>query len=176
LDVGGGVRIWRELEVGAAVTKMSQSRDGAVSASIPHPFFFNAFRDVSGTTAAVPREELVVHGDVTWEIAMSRDSQIAVFGGPSYFRVTQGLVTAVTVNDVYPFDTATFTGATTTESAESRLGFNVGVDFTTLFTKTVGVGVLARYSRASLQFPVNGSNLTVQAGGLQVGAGVRLRF
>jgi len=177
LDVGVMGRAWHNLAVGAAVTWLSQSTDAHVSAAIPHPFVFNAPRTVTGTVADVPRQELAIHIDAAWVVSAGRKTQIAIFGGPSVFQVTQGLVTDVTVSSVYPYDTATFVSGTTVEQSKTRLGFNAGVDVTFGLSKHVGVGGIVRYSRASLQFPVaSGPEVTVRAGGLQVGGGLRVGF
>jgi hypothetical protein len=176
LDVGGAARVWRNLGVGAAVTWFSRERNANLSASIPHPFLFNTPRAVSGSVADVPRREVALHLNASWVVPAGK-TRIAIFGGPSYFQVRQGLVTDVTTSSVYPYDTATFVSATTVHLSQSHLGFNTGVDFTARVSKAVGVGAIVRYSRASLQFPVNaGQEVEIRAGGLQVGGGVRFAF
>jgi hypothetical protein len=177
LDVGGMGRVWRNLAVGAAVTWLSESVDGNVSASIPHPFVFNAPRTVTGTVADVSRQEIALHMDAAWVVPAGQKTQIAIFGGPSVYHVNQGLVTDVTASSVYPYDTATFVSGITVKESKSQLGFNAGVDITFRPSKHVGVGGIVRYSRASLQFPMaSGPEVTVRAGGLQVGGGLRVGF
>ena len=43
-DVAGGARVWRQLAVGAEVSRVSTSTPTHLSGSIPHPFFFNRQR------------------------------------------------------------------------------------------------------------------------------------
>jgi hypothetical protein len=44
-------------------------------------------------------------------------------------------------------------------------------------SRYVGIGALVRYSRASVSLPAGfGTEVTVRAGGLEIGGGVRLRF
>jgi hypothetical protein len=177
LDVGAMVRVWRNLAVGAAVTWLSESVDGNVSASIPHPFVFNAPRIVTGTVADVRRQEIALHMDAAWVVPAGLKTRIAIFGGPSLYQVNQELVTDVTASSVYPYDTATFVSGITVDESKSQLGFNTGVDITFRPSKYVGVGGIVRYSRASLQFPVaSGPELTLRAGGLQLGGGLRVGF
>jgi hypothetical protein len=68
---------------------------------------------------------------------------------------------------------------------DSAWGYHVGADVAYLFTKHIGVGGLIRYSRASadvenlLESARTGSSNTsasLDLGGLQVLAGVRIRF
>jgi hypothetical protein len=177
LDVGGAARVWRNLAVGAALTWLSQATDGVLSASIPHPFLFNTPRTVTGDVADVPRRELALHANASWVVPAGRRAQLAIFGGPSYFRVKQRLVTDVATSSAYPYDTATFVSATAADTSQSQVGFNGGLDLTARVWRYVGVGAIARYSRASLQFPAGlGRDVTVRAGGLRIGGGIRLAF
>jgi hypothetical protein len=177
LDAGGTVRVWRNLGIGAAVTWGARRTDATVSAAIPHPFLFNTPRTVTGAVGDLDRREIALHVDASGIVPLGRKAQIAVFGGPSYFRVTQDLVTGVNTSSTYPFDTATFVDATTIERSQSRIGYNAGLDVTAGISKHVGVGGIVRYSRASLQFPVvPGQEVTIRAGGAQLGVGIRLAF
>ena len=173
--VNGGVgNGW---SAGFAVTYGSKPLGGAVTAEIPHPFFLDKPRTVSGTTADIRRREVAVHINAGWSVPATGPSRVTVFGGPSYFRLTQGLVTEIEAAETYPFDSASFVSATLTEATQSRWGFNAGVDFTQRITKHVGVGVLARYSRAWVKVPIVESHeVEIKAGGLQVGAGARFEF
>jgi hypothetical protein len=177
LDFGAMERVWRNLAVGVAVTWLSQSVDGDITASIPHPFVFNAPRTVTGSFADLPRDEFALHIDAGWIVPVGRKTEITIFGGPSFFQVKQGLVIGVTTSSVYPYDTATFVSAITVDESKSRVGFNAGVDVTFGLAKHIGVGAIVRYSHASLEFPVSsGSEVTVRAGGAQIGGGLRVGF
>jgi hypothetical protein len=177
LEFGGRAIAARNLTIGAAVTWLSQSTDGAVSASIAHPFYFNAPRTVSGVAAEGPREEIAIHGEVAGLVPIGRAVQLAVFAGPSYFHLKEGLVVDVNVAEAYPYDTATYVSATTVNVTEWQVGFNAGVNMAARVSKHVGVGVIARYSRASVELPASATeNVTVRAGGLQAGGGIRFGF
>ena len=103
--------------------------------------------------------------------------EIAVFGGPTFFDIKQDLVTDVLFTNTYPYDTATYTGTTTGRQSESTVGFNAGADVTFYFSSHVGVGVLARFSRATIDLPSqDGGTVAVDTGGFQTGGGLRLRF
>jgi hypothetical protein len=178
IDVGGAGRIWHALGLIVAATWSRENAAGSVSADVPHPFLFNAPRHVEGVADELDRREISFHLDPAVIVPFGRRTQVAVFAGPSYFRVRQGLVTGVTVTDVYPYDTATFASATTVEATKSRVGYNAGIDFAVALSRSAGVGILIRYSRADLTFdaPEGGSPVDTQAGGLQVGGGLRFRF
>src|SRR5437867_12813996 len=48
IDVAGGARVWRQLAVGVGVTRFSTSTPATLKGTVPHPFFFNRLRAVSG--------------------------------------------------------------------------------------------------------------------------------
>jgi hypothetical protein len=172
-DAGGGVRVWRNLAVGVDVSYLSKGDSGTIDAQIPHPFFFNRLRAVTGDASGLAHEETAVHLQALWMVALRDRWQLAIAGGPSWFSVGQDLVRDVTVTQTYPYDTATFASATITHRSGSRLGFNAGADFTYRLRRHVGLGFGATYSRASI--PLD-DTLTVEAGGARVGGGLRFGF
>jgi hypothetical protein len=172
-DVGGGVRVWRSLGVGLDVSRFTRAGGGSVTAQIPHPFFFNRPRPVTGDATDLEREETGVHGQVLWMIPLTARWQVGLSGGPSWFTVRQDLVQTVTITESYPYDTATFAGFTSARRTGSRIGFNAGGDIAYMFKPRVGVGLAAGFSRARV--PLD-DTVTINAGGAHVGGGIRLRF
>ena len=176
-DIGGGGLITDHLGVGAAVTRFSRSTPSTLVGSVPHPFFFNQPRQVSGVIPGLKREELALHAQVRAVLPVNRHFRVMAFGGPSLFRVTQDVVTDFTVAESYPYDQAAFRSADTTRAKKTRLGFNAGGDASFFFTRRVGVGFTVMFTRAELSLPAaNDNTVDVTAGGLQTGAGLRLRF
>jgi hypothetical protein len=171
IDASGFVRLWRGLAAGVGVTRFSDDGDIAVAGTLPHPFFFNRDRAISGTAAGT-REETAVHLQAAYVIPAGRKLQIVVFGGPSFFTVKQSVVTDIGYSDRFPFDEATYTGAEVETESESKTGFTVGGDVGYYFSRHVGVGGFVRVARATVTFSLG----EVDAGGLVAGGGVRLKF
>ena len=171
VDAGAIVRLWKGLGAGVAFTRYSDSRDIAIEASLPHPLKFNSPRTVTGT-ASGDHEETAVHLQIAYIVSVGQKLTVVAFGGPSFFTVKQSVVTAVQFRDEYPYDEATFTGATVTTEDEQKTGFNVGADVAYWFTKQVGLGGIVRFSSTTATFSLG----DVDAGGALVGGGVRLRF
>jgi hypothetical protein len=167
--------------VGVAISSYSERSDAPVTGSIPHPFGFNTppftNRTLTGTAASLERSEFAANIQAAYVIATKR-YDVAISGGPTIFRVSQDLVSNAVYTDTYPFDTVTFTSATTVKGEGTKTGFNVGVDVGYKLSPNLGVGGLVRFSRATLSFPLTGSaaNVDVEAGGLQVAGGVRFYF
>ena len=173
IDAGGGVRVWRNLALGIDVSWSSTASAGAVSAQVPHPFFFNRPRAVSGDAAGLSHDETALHLQALWMMPIRRRWQLALAGGPSWFSVAQDVVSDVTFTQTYPYDTASFAHATTVHRSGSRIGFNAGADVTYRLRPHVGIGAGLMFSRASI--PLD-DTLTVDAGGVRLSGGLRFRF
>jgi hypothetical protein len=176
-DSGLIVRLKGNFGVGVALASYAKNKDASVAGSIPHPFFFNTPRSISGTAGSLQRRELAAHIQAAYVIAASR-FDVVLSGGPTFFDVSQDLVSSVSFNETYPYDTATFGSASTTRTTGTKLGYNAGVDIGVMLARNIGVGVLFRFSRATLTLPLTDSpsGVAVDAGGPQVAGGVRFYF
>jgi opacity protein-like surface antigen len=175
-NVGAAVRIVPQLWVGVQYAIADMKSSASVTALVPHPLQFNAPRTVQGTISSVAHNEHNVHVDLMYALPI-RAVDVKVMAGPTFFNLKQDFVPNVTVNETYPFDTATFASATTKSVSKTGVGFNAGVDISHPLSSQVGVGALIRYSRADVKFDQGDiGHQTVKAGGLEVTAGVRVRF
>jgi len=172
-EAAAGVRIWRNLAAGAGVSFFSRSASGSIAAQIPHPFYFNRARPVAGDTSDLTHHETAVHVRLTWLAPLTGRWQLALSGGPSWFMLDQDLVTAVSVTQTYPFDTADFAGVTSARQSKSHIGFNAGGDLDYMLRPKVGLGFGVMFSRARVALT---DSTTIDAGGLHVGGGLRFRF
>jgi hypothetical protein len=178
LNISAGATIWRNIGVGVGVTRFSRSTPISLTASVPHPFFFNRARSISGDIGGLKREELAVHVQARANFTPSPKIQAVLFAGPSFFSVDQGIVNDFEISETYPYDTATFSRGVTTTVDESKVGFNVGADVGYFFTRQIGVGGSVQWSGTTIDMPASGGTGTfeLKAGGLQAGGGLRLRF
>jgi hypothetical protein len=177
IEAGGRVRVGRSLWLGAVGFASSGSADGTLTAEVPHPFYFNRRREISGDLTGLSHSESGAHVEVAYAIQTRISPEIQIFGGPSYFKVKQTLVTDFTFTDSYPYDTARFGSATTTEASSGAWGFNVGGEVTWRLGRSLLVGGLVRYSLANVTLsPSLGNDVDLQAGGIDLGAAVRVAF
>jgi hypothetical protein len=174
-DGGIVVRIFGPLAVGFAVSYLTHDSTADITAKIPHPFFFNQPRTITGS-APVTRTEGAGHIEAAYQLSRGR-VDVLLLGGPSIFNASQTLVTDVTYSDAFPFDTATFRSAVTATAKKTVVGFNVGGDVTWRFSRNIGIGGLIRYAQAHPTLSAaNNSAVKIDVGGLQVGAGLRFLF
>jgi hypothetical protein len=161
-DVAGSRQVWRWLGVGAGVHRFSQSTPATLTGSVPHPLFFNRHRSVGGNIDGLRRDELSLHAQLRGSVPVTDRVHLSLFGGPSWFRVRQGLVSGITYSEAYPYDEVFYQGEQVSVETASALGFNVGTDVAFFFGRQIGFGLSLQYA--------------VTAGGVQTGGGLRLRF
>lgn len=172
-----GIRVWRGFTVGAGVSLLSQNTRAAIAAKLPHPFHFQRSRDVEGTAADIKHNEAVVYAEFGYVVPLSPRFDLTLFAGPAFFNATQEVATKVQFSESYPFDTARFTSVESESKQVDATGFTAGADLAWRPTRTIGIGALIRYSRATVSVsPVSGQSFSVDLGGLQTLAGVRVRF
>jgi len=176
-DVGVGIRVWRNLTVGAAYHQEQNDTDAEITGSIPSPIFFNRPRQLS-VTEPLDRKESAAHFVVGWWVPIGSKFDVMVSGGPSFFRLTQDAV-----SEVKPDTGITTVGASveTTERAKSVTGYNVGVDATYILWSNdslrLGAGGFVRFTQAKAEVEMlSGVGVPTDVGGVQFGFGARLRF
>jgi hypothetical protein len=170
------VRLWKGFGVGVGVSHFSKRGDAQVTAEVPHPFQFNQLRSIDGSTST-SRTEVGLHLQFAYLVPITDRFRVIAFAGPSRFSVEQTFVTDVQYSQSFPFDTATFSGATTRRASASAAGFNAGADVIWMFSRQFGMGGLIQYAAARVHEDA-GSNreISVDAGGIQAGAGLRMVF
>ena len=172
-DGGLRVRVVGHLAVGASVSLHSREGGAGLDASLPHPFLFKSPRRASLSVTGLDRRELAVHVPVFWLVPVGESIEIAVFGGPTIFRVTQEVVTGVGFTQRHPFDTVELTWAQMASRSGTRTGFHTGAVVAYYFSTWAGVGGKVRFSRATLDLSSSGP---IEVGGVHATAGLRLRF
>ncbi len=150
----------------------SRKSVGTFEASVPHPFFFSRPRTVAGTVSGLGFSESALSltavyrgGSGKWKFNLE--------GGPAYFNVNATVAERITLGEVYPYDTVTFGGITSTKKKVSPIGFAVGLEVGRELSRAVSVVAQGRFSQGSGDIDVNGQSLSVKAGGAQARIGLR---
>ena len=177
IDGGVGLRLWKNLGVGVAVSHATVDGTAQIDAQIPHPLQIDQPREVNGEQDGITRAETGVHVQLQVSVPMASRLTLVLSGGPSRLDVEQEIVTDVLYDQTYPFDAATFRSATTRRSKASVTGFNVGGDLQWMLSRNIGLGGMVRYIRGSVDLETqNNRQISVRAGGLQAGGGIRIGF
>jgi hypothetical protein len=177
-DFSIGYRVRDNLAVGFGVSRARDTASAEMVARIPHPFFFNRFQEVRTTVDDLDRVEVGLHIQAIWfpplEEYLPENLKVALVVGPSFVKVRHALITSADV------PAGTQNALPVTENANgTAAGFSGGFDVSYPVTPLIGIGGFVRYSGGSTDLTTETDVVVaedVKAGGLQMGAGVRLGF
>ena len=173
---GAAVRLWKGLALGGVISHFSVDAPASVRSSVPHPFFLERPRQVTGDPEGLHREETAIHFQAQYQLPPFGQLHVVLAGGPSLIDVKQTVIIDVNYAEEFPYDTATFTGIDSKRGTGTATGFNAGVDFQWMFNPKLGVGALVRMTKATVDLNVDNRIIQVDAGGTQIAAGIRLAF
>jgi hypothetical protein len=166
VDIAVGRRVWHQIVGAVSYSYFGSAGDASGTASIPNPLFFNQPALMPIQASDLKRRENSLHFTALWFYHLKPKLDIAVGGGPSVIWLSQDLASGT----VEP-GTQNTTPAIDRQSG-AGFGLNVSADTTYMLTPKLGVGVLLRYTWASVD--LDSSDMT--AGGFQIGGGVRYRL
>lgn len=183
-DFGGGAMITPQIGVGVSLVGTAHRAVPELFVSVPHPNFFNALgNDTTDADREFWRREGSINLQLVGVSELDDNVRLRVFGGPSWFRVEQDLVSNLRYAQVFGVFTRVNEVAITSYDHVEKVegtgwGYHVGADLSVFFTRVVGVGGFARYSRGTVDLvePFAGDEIEFRVGGWQAGGGLRLKF
>jgi opacity protein-like surface antigen len=177
LDFGAAVQLSGPFGVGMAFTSFDTQRGATVTGSLPHPLFFSASRPFSMTLDGLEHRQRAVHLQGVMFIPFIENVDFMVSAGPTFFTMTQAVARFEDFTEVGPPHTDVNVTHAIVRSRETTVGFNIGADATYYVTRMIGIGGMLRYTRGSVDFNLgDGHTFSLDAGNVQAGAGLRLRF
>jgi len=178
IDFSGTYRVWRKLGVGLGYSWFSNTDQKVLTATIPNPLIVNSPRTATASTGDLSHSESALHVLFAWPFAISNKFDVVGIIGPSFTHVSQDLVDTVTpVEGAPPFSTVSIGSVGVVSESGWATGVNVGFDAIYHVTQKIGAGVLVRYVSGSVDLTTpSGTSVKIDAGGTQVGIGVRYRF
>jgi hypothetical protein len=185
LGVGGGVRVWKNLLVGATFTRTRDTMDTVLTGRIPNPLFLNQFRDAEFRDGSLRHVERVVHVSATWMLPLREDLALGVSFGPSFASVSHEFARDVRITETA--GPPLFQAATISEPAFVRnsasgttvhVGANLAYDLPFRLGRTgrVGASLGFRYFTGDVSMAGAAGTVDVKYGGPQVTGGVRVGF
>lgn len=176
LDIGAAVRISGQFGAGLAFSSFSTERGATVVGSLPHPLVFGQPRSFALTTDGLEHRQRAVHLHAVAFLPFVENVDIMLSAGPTFFSVTQQFLSFDDFSEVgEPFTDVNIIQSIQTQK-QNTIGFNIGADATYSITPMIGVGGMLRYTRGSAGFTVGDQPFSIDAGNIQFGAGLRLRF
>jgi hypothetical protein len=178
-DIGGSYKVWESLALGLSYARLSNSSDAAIGGLLPHPLFTNQPRSFTASATDLDHVENAIHIQAIWLIPFTDKVEFSISGGPSIYTVTQEFSLSPgpgSFTETVPYNTVTINSVETVALKESGAGFNIGADASYAITKTLSGLFQLRYTRASVDFAVDGSTVGVDVGNAQIGVGLRVKF
>jgi len=178
-DVALQVSLYRGLGLLAGYSHITRDATGTVDVTRPHPLYLNRPRTASAELTGYGYTQGAIDLDLAYARAAG-SFDWALFAGVSFFKVEADLLDVPTYSEVYPYDQLTILTTPAAAIQENATGWNVGgrLDYRFGQSKRFGVGVQLRYSNASVELTASQASTPakIDAGGLTVGAGVRVYF
>jgi hypothetical protein len=177
-DVGMGVRIFRNLTVGASYHQEQNDTEGRLTGSIPSPVVFNRPRTLDQAVPGLERKEKAVHLQFGLVVPIRENFDVLVYGGPSFFRMEQDVVSDLTLGE--QGNNAVVAQPSIATRKKSETGYNIGADATYILWQNdsvrIGAGGFVRFTQASTEIDMLSTPQPTDMGGMQFGFGARLRF
>ena len=173
-DLGGGMRVWRNLSVGLAVSRFD--------AVVRHAIYRLDPSAQRGTMVHLDHRQLGYHLQASWVVRVADRLDVALFAGPSVFRVRYGRAADVEIADDASVPMSDFAccpgliGVTAQDVTDRLPGYSFGFDFTVRLTDRIGLGLLARVTGSTGSSRHGGDGPLPVAGGSHIGIGARVRF
>ncbi|MBL8143224.1 MAG: hypothetical protein JNM38_19060 [Acidobacteria bacterium] len=176
-SLGGGVKIWKNLAIGVAYTRMTDTQNATASVTAPHPVLYDTPRSANTSVDGLAHEEDAIHLQALVVLPLGNRAELIVGGGPTFFGVKHDFITKVGFTEgASPYSAITVGTPEISKGDENTTGFNFGGELAVYFTKNVGAAGFFRYAKGTASFDVAGSTTDIDAGGTQFGGGLRIRF
>ena len=179
-DLGAGVTLMKNFSIGVSYTqRTATTRDAQISATVPHPIFFDTPRTATGSATGLEHTERAFHVQALYHVPVTVEFDVTLFAGPTFFNVEDELIESVTPGEVGgDFSQVNLDTIGRSSQKNSATGFNAGIDLRYMFMRNVGVGGMARFTRGSvtLTSPSGGADIKTDVGGLEIAGGLRFRF
>jgi hypothetical protein len=174
--IEGAVRqmLGRRFGLAVALGYLKRNESVAFSAALPHPFYFGRPRPASGTRNGLSYRETAAHLDLVYVPVSGKQLEASLFAGVSLIKVRADLIDHIEYTQTYPYDVVTAVSAPSVPVLDNPFGFNLGASLDGRLSQHIALGAHGRFSRAKARLhPSPGNTLGLDAGGFQLGAGIR---
>lgn len=184
LGVSGGVAIGSSgFGISVRFGAEHYTHNVALAIVVPSQFFFgNSDSDATFTSSQLERKDRSVDISAQYTFPTNRRFRIRAFGGPTYFHVTNEMVSDIGFSQfdspILPVNVVVIKTFAQSKVSGSGGGFNVGGDASVFFAEHVGAGGGVRFNagKVNVNDPLTQTKVELRAGHLEVGGGLRLRF
>lgn len=181
LGIAAGVNFHPRIGVSVGWDRINYEYGVGMAVAIPHPVVFNRTATATDVTASLERSDSAIDLSLVYTPAAPDAWRVRIFGGPTYFKVTQGMVGGINFSQQFTLSGINLVDITTYDAEDvegSTWGFNAGADVAYFFSRYVGVGGGVRFNKGTVtvEDPLTVKDAELDAGHTVISAGVRFRF
>ena len=181
-NIGGGFNVHPRIGVGVHFVNVNYEMPVGLAVNVPHPLIFNRFATDSDVISTLERKDRAIDLLAVYTLPTPDAFRVRVFGGPTYFQVSQEMVSDIYFNQAFNLVGGNIVDITRSDQQQvegSAWGFNVGADVAYFFSRHIGVGGVVRFNQGTVEIdnePLTEQPAEWKAGHTIVGGGLRLRF
>jgi opacity protein-like surface antigen len=175
-SLGIGYKFTSALGVDLGLDMASRDLGAINSASIPHPLYFNSFREAENVKS-YKLKETAISLNLVYS-ALFGKFELDLFAGPAYFMTSTELTNSITFTEsAYPYDTVSISSQSE-QQKKNLVGFNAGTSLNYYFSKSVAISAGVRYlsGKAAYEVSTGIPSVSFGLGGLKLGGGLKLVF
>jgi len=161
--------------VAASLNLVGGGTSTTYDAALPHPLYLGRPRRATGALDGLSYGERTLHLALTYRRPRGR-FRYGAFAGPSYGSVRVELLDRVQYQQSFPFDEVQVTGVPPVAHRGGGFGYNLGAELDYRLGPRLDAVLRLRYHRLGPDLPETAGTVDIDAGGLQVGAGLGLSF
>jgi hypothetical protein len=174
-ELGAQVHILGPVGIVASAELFDSTPSATYRDRLPHPFFYDRLRELSGEQPHLSWSERALHVDPVLSLDFGPRLSVDVFSGASMFFTETELVDEILYEEVFPYDSVVSKGTTIRRMKARPLGYNLGVSTTLRLVGVLAMDFGLRYSRAGVRLDLaEGREIHFDTGGLRFGAGLRI--
>ena len=176
-DAGIGFLFTPSLGVELSFVPASGKSKGTFTGEFPHPFYFNLFRNKEWSADDLKYSSSEVNLDVVYAFpATSRIGLYVCAGGTYFLGVKIDSLKAANWAEIgYPYLDINVNPQYAKYSA-SAFGFNAGAGIDYRLSPAIAINLNARYSSGTAKIKIEGTEVSIPAGGLRATAGLKFLF
>jgi hypothetical protein len=159
-EFGALVRILGPVGIVASVELFDSAPSATYRNRLPHPFFYDRLRELSGEQPDLSWSERALHVDPVLSLDFGPRLSVDVFSGVSMFFTETELLDEILYEEVFPYDSLVSKGTTFRRMEARPLGYNLGVSTTLRLLGVLGMNFGLRYSRAGVRLDLAEGEIT----------------
>ena len=186
VGIEGGFIASRGLGFGLRFGQVRYDQTAGLVIAASHPVFFDLIAIDTGESQVLQRTDRSIDLMATWQVPLrNADVQLRVFGGPTYFNVSQDMVANIQFSRLFNLNgtvnTVSIVSTLNEEVSGSAWGYNLGTDVGYFFTRHVGVGGGVQFNKGTVDIEIpllnaEDPDTELEAGKVTLAVGLRLRF